>query len=68
MKSIISEYIWFALTGSLVTSISYNSMVNSGCTESAEEMEKRHNEYVENEQKIQEAQGQKEQMVYKSYE
>jgi len=43
-------------------------MVNSGCTQSAEEMEKRHNEYVENEQKIQEAQGQKEQMVYKSYE
>jgi len=68
MKSIISEYIWFALTGSLVTSISYNSMVNNGCTESAEEMEKRHNEYVENEKKIQEAQGQKEQMVYKSYE
>jgi|UniRef100_A0A6C0CXP9 hypothetical protein len=67
MKTIISEFIWFALTGMLVTSISYNNMVNSGCTQSAEEMQKRHNEYVENEKKIQEAQGQKEQIVYKSY-
>ncbi len=68
MKTIISEYIWFALTGCLVTSISYNSMLNSGCKESVEEMEKRHNEYIENEKKIQDAQKQKEQMVYKTYE
>jgi len=68
MKTIISEFIWFALTGMLVTSISYNNMVNSGCTQSAEEMQKRHDEYVENEKKIQDTQGQKEQIVYKSYE
>lgn len=68
MKTIISEFIWFAFTGTLVTSISYNLIVNSGCTQSAEEMEKRHNEYIENEKKIQQAQNQKEQMVYKSYE
>jgi len=68
MKTIISEYIWFALTGMLVTSISYNSIVNSGCSESAEEMAKRHDEYVDNEKKIQDAQSQKEQIIYKSYE
>ena len=43
-------------------------MVNSGCSESAEEMEKRHEEYIENEKKIQQAQSEKQQMVYKSYE
>lgn len=68
MKTIIAEFIWFLLTGILVTSISYNSMVNSGCSESAEEMEKRHEEYIENEKKIQQAQSEKQQMVYKSYE
>ena len=68
MKQIIAEFIWYALTGVLVTSISYNSMLNSGCTQSVEEMEKRHDEYTDNEKKIQDAQSQKEQIVYKSYE
>ena len=34
----------------LVTSVSYNSIINSGCSQSVEEMEKRHNEYLEKEQ------------------
>ena len=70
MKTEIAEFIWFALTGILVTSISYNYILNSGCTQSVEEMEKRHNEYVSQEQQIQNAQQQKEsgQTIYKSYE
>lgn len=68
MKQIIAEFIWYALTGVLVTSISYNSMLNSGCTQSVEEMQKRHDEYTDNEKKMQDAQSQKEQIVYKSYE
>jgi len=68
MKTLIAEYIWFALTGMLVTSISYNSMLNTGCVQSAAEMQKRHDEYVEKEKKMQDAQSQKQQMVYQSYE
>jgi hypothetical protein len=70
MKTIIAEFMWYTLTGILVTSISYNSIVNSGCKQSAKEMEQRYEQYEENEKKIQEAQSQKQnqQVVYKSFE
>ena len=70
MKTIVAEFIWYTLTGILVTSISYNSMVNTGCVQSVEEMKKRHDEYEDNEKKIQQAQTEKtnQQVVYKSFE
>jgi hypothetical protein len=70
MKTEIAEFIWYALTGILTTSVSYNAILNSGCTQSVKEMEKRHNEYVEQEKKAEKAKQQKEsgQIVYKSYE
>jgi hypothetical protein len=45
MKYTISEYIWNMLTGLLVTSISYNYIINTGCEKSAEDMKRRHDEY-----------------------
>lgn len=70
MKTEIATFIWYTLTGILTTSVSYNAILNSGCTQSVKEMEKRHTEYVEKEQKIEKAKQQKEgsQIVYKSYE
>lgn len=70
MKNEIAEFIWYALSGVLTTSISYNAILNSGCTKSVEEMEKRHQNYMAQEQKIAEEQKQSEakQTVYKSYE
>ena len=70
LKTQIAEYIWYALTGILVTSVSYNYILNSGCTQSAEEMEKRHNEYLAQEQKLSTAQKEqgKNQIIYKTYE
>ena len=70
MKTEISEFIWYALTGTLVTSVSYNYILNSGCTQSVAEMEKRHDEYVEQEKKMADTQQNKEdnKMVYKTYE
>ena len=70
MKTEISEFIWYALTGTLVTSVSYNYILNSGCTQSVAEMEKRHDEYVEQEKKMADEQQNKEdnKMVYKTYE
>ena len=70
MKNEIAEFIWYALSGILTTSISYNAILNSGCTKSVEEMEKRHQSYMTKEKKIAEEQKQSEakQTVYKSYE
>jgi hypothetical protein len=45
LKDIISEYIWYMLTGVLVTSVGYNYVVNSGCTQSIKEMKKRNKDY-----------------------
>ena len=70
MKTEVAEFMWYALTGTLVTSISYNSIINSGCTQSVEEMEKRHDEYLEKEKQISEDNKNKsdKQIVYKTYE
>ena len=70
MKNEIAEFIWYALAGILTTSISYNTILNSGCTKSVEEMEKRHQAYMVQEQKIEAEQKESEskQTVYKSYE
>ena len=70
MKDEIAQFIWYALAGTLTTSISYNSILNSGCTKSVEEMEKRHQAYMAQEKKIAEEQKESEsnQTVYKSYE
>ena len=45
MKYTISEYVWNILTGFLVTSISYNYIINAGCAKSPKEMQKRHAAY-----------------------
>lgn len=45
MKDLVSEYIWSLLSGLLVSTVSYNSLVNSDCTNSVAEMKKRHDEY-----------------------
>jgi len=45
MKYTISEYVWNLLTGFLVTSISYNYILNTGCAKSPKEMKKRYDKY-----------------------
>jgi len=44
-KYITAEYIWYMLAGTLVTSISYNYLVNIGCDNSAKKMLNRRAEY-----------------------
>ena len=70
LKTNVAEFIWYALTGILVTSFSYNYIPNSGCTQSAEEMEKRHNEYLEQEKKLatNKKDQEKNKIIYKTYE
>ena len=50
LKDIVAEYIWYLLTGFLVTSVGYNYVVNSGCTQSVQEMQKRHDQYEKDEE------------------
>ena len=56
MKDIVAEYIWYMLVGFLVTSVSYNYVVNTGCSQSAAEMEQRHKDYQSKEEEIKNAQ------------
>jgi hypothetical protein len=45
MKFTIAEYIWNLLAGFLVTSISYNYIINTGCAKSPKEMKQRYDKY-----------------------
>jgi len=48
LKDLVAQYIWYMLTGVLVTSVGYNYTVNVGCQQSVQEMQKRHDQYEEN--------------------
>ena len=69
LKNEVAEFIWYLLTGGLVTSYSYNNIVNAGCQLSAAEMKKRHDEYLAKEKEIakQKDENAKTEMVYKTY-
>lgn len=65
VKDTVAEFIWYLLTGGLVTSVSYNFMVNSDCSKSVDELETNVNN---NQASIAEsAEKAKEQKVYKSF-
>jgi hypothetical protein len=51
-KNTIAEVIWYILTGILVTSVSYNYMVNNACKRSAKQMEDTHNAYLQLQEKL----------------
>ena len=50
LKNLVAYYVWFMLSGALITSMSYNYIVGVGCQKSAKQMQALHNKY-ENEQK-----------------
>lgn len=64
LKDIVSEYIWYMLSGVLVTSIGYNYLVNNGCSQSIKEMKNRHKDYMKKEKSIFEQNKNKKQRVY----
>ena len=69
LKDIISEFLWYILTGILTISISNNYIVNEGCKTSVKEMKKRHDDYEEKEKKILEARkNAPEERIYTSHE
>lgn len=64
LKDNISLFVWYMLTGGLVTSVSYNYIVNSGCKQSAKEMEDRRKDYIQKQQQIQEEKANEEPRIY----
>ena len=65
MKNSIAQGIWYLLTGSLVTSVTYNNIVNYGCETSVEEQQKNVDDYEKKQKEIEEAQS-KEKQTYKT--
>lgn len=55
LKETVSKYIWYIFAGVLITSVSYNYIINSKCNISVAEMQKRQSEY---EQELVDAQNQ----------
>lgn len=45
LKDDVAEYIWYMLTGTLVTSVGYNYLTNKGCTQTVKEIKQRHKDY-----------------------
>lgn len=66
LKNIISEYIWYMLTGALVTSVGYNYIINAGCELSVAKMQQRHDEYMNKEAELAKAEGRTSNRIYKS--
>lgn len=45
VKELVGEFMWYLLSGLLVTTVSYNAIANGSCSQSLSEMKKRHAEY-----------------------
>ena len=56
LKDCIAEFIWYLLTGLLVTSISYNYIVNSSCTANVKQMTENYKTETEKNQQNQQNQ------------
>lgn len=52
LKDQIAVFLWYLLTGLLVTSVSYNYIVSSACETSVKEMEKTHQAYIKLQEQI----------------
>lgn len=68
LKDLVSEFVWYLLTGLLVTTVSYNTIVNSTCNSSVKEMKKRHDDYeIQVTEKQKEAANAPPKKIYKIY-
>lgn len=67
LKTIVAEYIWYMLSGILVTSVGYNYLINYGCDSSASQMKERMQKYEKEEnEKIKENDTDDIRRIYKS--
>ena len=64
LKDIVAEYIWFLLTGALVTSVSYNYTVSSACSIPAPEMKEKAAQVAADEAAKEQTEEKKKERVY----
>lgn len=64
LKELVSEGLWYLLTGSLITSVSANYIMNGDCGTSADEMKKRHSDYEKQQKKRAERESSETKKVY----
>ena len=64
MKKTWAECIWYILTGGLVTSVTYNYIVNSGCETSLAEQSKRAADYKAKDKEIEEKRAKQKKVPY----
>jgi hypothetical protein len=69
LKTAVGELIWYILAGGLVTSVSYNYLVNTACVQSVNEMQDRHAAYETQAHKnyVQTTAAKKDKKTYVSY-
>ena len=68
LKFIVAEFIWYILTGALVTAASQNYLLGTQCSQSVSEMQKRNAQYQEQEKQRRADEQGNVQRVYTSYE
>jgi hypothetical protein len=59
LKDDISLFIWYMLTGALITSVSYNYIINNGCKKTSKEMMDMNKDYINKQNEIKTQQSQK---------
>jgi hypothetical protein len=64
LKELAAEYIWYVLAGLLITSVSYNFIINASCKRSVQDMQEAHNQHEQQENELQEAKQSTEQRLY----
>ena len=64
LKELAAEYIWYVLAGLLITSVSYNFIINASCKRSVQDMQESHNQHEQQENELQEAKRSTEQRLY----
>ena len=66
LKELVSEGMWYMLTGSLITSVSGNYIINSDCGTSVDEMKKRHSQHEKVEKEKEQAKSDEKPKVYET--
>lgn len=51
LKEIVSEFIWYILTGALITTTTYNYIINSDCNKSVDELKELHIDFLDKQTK-----------------
>jgi hypothetical protein len=69
IKNSVAEYVWYILTGFLVTSVSYNYIVNIGCKKTSKDMQLKQQQYHDSQVAKQlKEQEEKQKKIYYNYE